>query len=285
MEQERLSKGIWIPIEVWKDKNLTWNEKILFLEIDSYTSSEKDCFFSNEYISDLLGISVTNASKTISSLIEKGYVIKTKFDGRKRYVKTALSYTTSLHCQQRQPSYTHDNNINNNNIETDNNTSNKEKEIDLSISKRNKELFEECWLAYNRKGSKKKALEQWQKINDETKGHILTHIKAYVGSRDRQFQKDFERYLRDKTFNDIVYKGNSVIFDPMVGMSNAYMPATDGAIKWNETNKCYIYIGMFFGYIPDGYTDDNRPNGATITLNNGRGTITWNSETKTWEKK
>ena len=159
-----------------------------------------------------------------------------------------------------------------------------EKEIDKSISKSNKELFEECWLSYNRKGSKKKALEQWQKISDETKAHILTHIKAYVGSRDRQFQKDFERYLRDKTFNDVVYKGNSIIYDSMDGVGDDYMPATDGAIKWNETNKCYIYIGMFFGYIPDGYTDDNRPNHARIMLNNGGGMLEWDSETKKWNK-
>ena len=33
-QQERQVKGIWIPIEIWKDKNLSWNEKILFLEID-----------------------------------------------------------------------------------------------------------------------------------------------------------------------------------------------------------------------------------------------------------
>lgn len=124
-EQKRLSKGIWIPIEIWKDKNLTWNEKILFLEIDSYTSNDKDCFFSNEYISKLLGISETNANKTLSSLIKKGYVVKTRFDGRHRYVKTALSYSTTLPCQKEQPSRAHDNNIYNNNT---NKTNNKEKD-------------------------------------------------------------------------------------------------------------------------------------------------------------
>jgi hypothetical protein len=41
---------------------------------------------------------------------------------------------------------------------------------------------------------------------------------------------------------------------------------------------------FYYGVISDGYTDDNRPNGATITLNNGRGDIRWNSETKTWDK-
>ena len=35
---ERLIKGIWIPIEIWQDKSLSWNEKILLMEIDSFTS-------------------------------------------------------------------------------------------------------------------------------------------------------------------------------------------------------------------------------------------------------
>lgn len=45
---ERQTKGIWIPIEIWEDKNLSWNERILLLEIDSFTTKDKDCFISNE---------------------------------------------------------------------------------------------------------------------------------------------------------------------------------------------------------------------------------------------
>ena len=52
----RKVKGIWIPIEIWENKDLSWNEKILFLEIDSFTSKDKDCYVSNEYIAKLLGI-------------------------------------------------------------------------------------------------------------------------------------------------------------------------------------------------------------------------------------
>lgn len=40
---ERQTKGIWIPIEIWEDKNLSWNERILLLEIDSFTTKDKDC--------------------------------------------------------------------------------------------------------------------------------------------------------------------------------------------------------------------------------------------------
>lgn len=160
-QQERKVKGIWIPIEIWKDKNLTWNEKILFLEIDSYTTKEKDCFFSNEYISELLGISETNANKTLSSLIKKGYVIKTKFDGRKRYVKTALSYSTTLPCQDEQPSHTRTNE--NTNSNSSNNIPNKDnKEKETNVSKKNAvsldlsivaDEYKDCvneWLAYKK---------------------------------------------------------------------------------------------------------------------------------------
>ena len=91
-ELKRKIKGIWIPIEIWEDKNLNWSEKILFLEIDSFTSKDNDCFVSNEYISKLLGVSETSANKILSSLIKKGYVIKTNFDGRRRFVKSAFSF-------------------------------------------------------------------------------------------------------------------------------------------------------------------------------------------------
>lgn len=115
---ERKAKGIWIPIEVWEDKNLSWNEKILFLEIDSYTSKDSDCYISNEYISKLLGVTETSANKILSSLISKGYVVKTKFDGRKRYIKTnmiyrksALPYEEGQPCRLEQPCIAAEDNI------------------------------------------------------------------------------------------------------------------------------------------------------------------------------
>lgn len=153
MEEERLVKGLWIPIEIWKDKTLTWNEKILFLEIDSYTSNNQDCYFSDEYISNLLGISTTNANKTLSSLIKKGYVLKTKFDGRRRYVRSALSYTTGQPCQKRQGFHAGDNNIINNNYsnnKVDIKENKKKVAIDLSIVAPNMMAAVETWLQYKK---------------------------------------------------------------------------------------------------------------------------------------
>jgi len=154
----------------------------------------------------------------------------------------------------------------------------------------NKELFEQCWIAYKRKGSKKKSLEYWKKLTDVEKQNVMPHIKAYVSTRELQYQKDFERYLRDKTFTTIVFLKNKVIYDPTRldkkdKANEVYMPLTDGALSWNEYYNCFMYVGYWDGvHIADGYTDDDRPNGATITLNNGRGVISWDAETKEWRK-
>lgn len=76
------------------------------------------------------------------------------------------------------------------------------------------EGFESAWLLYRRKGSKKKALEQWSRLTDEERETAKGHIPAYIESvSDIKYQKDFERYLRDKCFNNVVYKNNRIVYD------------------------------------------------------------------------
>lgn len=168
MEEQRIIKGIWIPIEIWRDKNLTWKEKILLLEIDSFTSQDKDCFFSNEYIAELLGISEANANKTLSSLINKGYVIMTKIEGRKRYIKSALSISTRQGCQKQQTLNLFDNNIIYTNKPT-NNTINKEEkykkeEIDAFVEKIYKMYPAKCPMRNISLGKTKKDKERIEKL-------------------------------------------------------------------------------------------------------------------------
>ena len=288
-EQERLTKGIWIPIEIWKDKNLTWNEKILFLEIDSYTSKDKDCYFSNEYISDLLSINITNASKTISSLIEKGYIIKTKFDGRKRYVKTALSYSTMQTCQKEQPSLAHDNIISIDSNKENNKTNNKEE-------KELKEKFDAFVLAYKKAGGRVRSVDT--EFNDFTKRH--KDWKQVIPYLEMALQREIKARNQAKANNKfypaiknlITYLGKQRAWEMYVTvgedietLKNEYCPTTGGALTWNDYYNCYIYTSMFVEDLADGYNDNNRPDGATIMLNNGRGFIVWNANSKQWISK
>ena len=94
-----------------------------------------------------------------------------------------------------------------------NNTYDKE-ERDKSLSKKD-ELFEECWIAYRRKGKKGKAKTYWDKLKEDERGKVLQHIKSYVSVNELRYQQDFERYLRDKTFESIVVKGNIIVYDPI----------------------------------------------------------------------
>ena len=117
---DRIVKGIWIPIEIWQNRSLSWNEKILLMEIDSFTAEDRECYISNEYIAELLGVSVSWASKCLSHLLELGLVRVVKFDGRKRYVESTIQIKADLNESSMQDGtkvpYTNNNEyINNNN--------------------------------------------------------------------------------------------------------------------------------------------------------------------------
>lgn len=158
-----------------------------------------------------------------------------------------------------------------------------EKKKKEKIKKEKDEKFEECWLAYNRKGAKAKAFEYWQKLSDKEKEQVLPHIKVYVSSRERVYQKDFERYLRDKIFKTIIVKGNDTIYDPeQFTDAKEYRPITDGIFQvWNADRKCLLFNG-FVDQLNDGYTSDNRPDGAKIA--SGLYEWIWSSQTKEWVK-
>ena len=89
---ERIVKGIWIPIEIWQDRSLSWNEKILLMEIDSFTAKGHECYISNEYIADLLGVTDRCSRKYLSHLQDSGLIRVVKFDGRKRYVESTICF-------------------------------------------------------------------------------------------------------------------------------------------------------------------------------------------------
>lgn len=84
-------KWIWIPKEVWLSDELTLQEKVFFVEIDSLDNDEW-CYANNDYFSKFFWISKVRVSEVISSLIKKGYIesnIKAE-EGNKRILKTLL---------------------------------------------------------------------------------------------------------------------------------------------------------------------------------------------------
>lgn len=67
-------RGIWIPIEVLINKELSDKEKMIYSMILFLSNENKYCYCTNKTISELLDISITQVSKLINLLKEKKYI-------------------------------------------------------------------------------------------------------------------------------------------------------------------------------------------------------------------
>lgn len=99
------------------------------------------------------------------------------------------------------------------------------------------DCFEDLWLMYERKGSKAAAKKEFAKLTEEEIATIRQHIPAYLESRpERQYRQDFERYIKHKTFNSVVYsKSNVVLFDPEATNTSATCEAPQEFSQGTET--------------------------------------------------
>lgn len=80
--------GVWIDKIIYLSNSLTWTEKLLLIEIDSLSISKNGCDASNEYFASFFDKSVNTITKAISKLKSLNLIKLTKFDGRKRFLKT-----------------------------------------------------------------------------------------------------------------------------------------------------------------------------------------------------
>lgn len=117
-EKKREFKGLWIPAIVYLNRDVSWNAKIIWLEIDSLQNNDKDCFFSNDYLAKFLNCSVAQVGRYIAELKGVGWVEDVGFDGRKRYLRSTLAYSkmSRLVTHEREPSLLKNDLHNNSNI-------------------------------------------------------------------------------------------------------------------------------------------------------------------------
>lgn len=290
---ERDFKGIWIPKAIWINGDLTMLDKVILMEIDSLDGSD-GCTASNEYLCDFCQCSQQKLSQAITKLTKMGFIETVSFDGRHRVMRSNLqSMVGSLPKNSRQgteKAYADYQKMVDINI--DNNIDDNKKEKDKSFSKsesparkkaKGDEGFESAWLAYGRKGSKKKSLEQWGRMDSDEKERAVSHIPHYVRSRDFVYMKDFERYLRDAVYDSPVYDRNGVlVYDASRSVGGGYSPVSDGFnLHWNEPNKVWVtFSNPLTTQIADGYTSDNRPSSARIMYQGRR--FRWDKDLKKW---
>lgn len=76
-------RGVFIPTDIWVDKNLKALDKFILATIGA-TTEENGCHSSNSDIANFCQCSENKVSKTISKLIKLGYLRVDGFDGRHR---------------------------------------------------------------------------------------------------------------------------------------------------------------------------------------------------------
>lgn len=189
-EQQRQFKGIWIPKEIWLNKDLTFQEKIILVEIDSYDDGQVGCFATNKHFVNNFGINSSRISQIIQSLQRKNYItINYDFNGNeiiRRYLhinrppypekegmlKTNIGMLKNEIgvCQFPKGGYV--NFLKDNNINNINNTNN-----NIYIVE-----FEEIWKAYPNKKGKENAMKDYIKARKDGVNYeiIVNGLKKYL---------------------------------------------------------------------------------------------------------
>lgn len=189
-EQQRQFKGIWIPKEIWLNKDLTFQEKIILVEIDSYDDGQVGCFATNKHFVNNFGINSSRISQIIQSLQRKNYItINYDFNGNeiiRRYLhinrppypekegmlKTNIGMLKNEIgvCQFDKGGYV--NFLKDNNINNINNTNN-----NIYIVE-----FEETWKAYPNKKGKENAMKDYIKARKDGVDYetIVNGLKKYL---------------------------------------------------------------------------------------------------------
>lgn len=102
MEQKRSFKGVWIPRDIWLAEDLSMQEKVLLVEIDSL-DNEDGCYATNEYFGRFMGLSAKHISRLVSSLTKKKKlnIKQENIRGKtKRTLKTAYAKMRTLPPQK-----------------------------------------------------------------------------------------------------------------------------------------------------------------------------------------
>ena len=78
-------KGLWIPVEILLDEQLSDKEKLILSMILYLSDETGSCFASNKYIASIVNVTSDRVSKIISSLKKKQYIevkLKYKLDSK-----------------------------------------------------------------------------------------------------------------------------------------------------------------------------------------------------------
>lgn len=200
-DQQREFKGIWIPREVWLDSKLNALDKVIFAEIDSFSSIGKVCFQNNATIAEFCQCSESKVSKTVSKLIDLGYIRCVSFDGRKRYLQSCLVNFTTLDSKKSEAA---EQNLPHTNKPTGKSTINPhnppkgeraETHRRAKTTDYDADGFAAFWAAYPKKAGKADALKAWNKLAPDVVLQEQMGKALEVQKQSQQWRKDGGQYI------------------------------------------------------------------------------------------
>lgn len=75
MSEQRAFRGVWIPADLWLNRSLSIQEKVMLIEIDSLCQDpERGCYKKNQGFAEFFGLSKNRVSEIIKSLESKGFI-------------------------------------------------------------------------------------------------------------------------------------------------------------------------------------------------------------------
>lgn len=187
---ERDFKGVWIPKEVWLDERLNMLEKGILVEIDSLDRSDDGCWASNEHLANFCQCSVTKVATAVTKLVNLGYLRRESFDGRRRKLKSSLSFFKRQTFNDLKSDFK---NLKDSNTNKENKKDIKRKRaecVDYSVG------FEDFWKIYPRKVDKKGSYQKWIRAGaDDSKALTETIIDDVKRRITGDWNKTDEKYI------------------------------------------------------------------------------------------
>jgi DNA-binding transcriptional MocR family regulator len=166
-------------------KGLTPNQQIIMSWLVFHTNSKTGtCFPSHTTLCKETGIkSRTTIIQTLNELESLGFIKK-----RVRMKETGgfSSNEYSVFIKRSNPTSNSEQDL----LQKMNTNHKKDNQKKYNI-----ELFEKCWVDYERKGNKSVALRYWKKLKDVDRQSIHNNINAYKKNREYQFRKDFQGWI------------------------------------------------------------------------------------------
>lgn len=284
-----------IPRELVFDKTLSDRARFVYV----YMSCKPEYWeFFLDTMAKEIGYSVDTLRKYINELVASGWIEKGcqknnngKF-GAVEYILKATKFSDTEKTRHGK------NTTQNNNIPNNSNTSIETINIkEINNKKELKEKFAEFVKLYKKlTGKNVRGIET--EFNDFSKRHkdwkeVVPYLSLAIRreSKDRAEAKAKHVFFPEpKMLQTYLGKQRAwemyvTIGEDLSTINSTYTP--QGRTIWfNEGTRSYwTDDNFYYGTISDGYDDETRPDGATLTLNNARGDIYWDKKTKKWNKK